>query len=56
MYAMDADSGKIVWQFNAGASIASHPAVADGIVYWGSGFSLFGGVSGKTLYAFGLHR
>ena len=56
MYAMNADSGQIIWQFAAGASIASHPAVADGIVYWGSGFSLFGGVSGKTLYAFGLPR
>jgi polyvinyl alcohol dehydrogenase (cytochrome) len=54
MYALDAASGKILWRFAAGGSVGTHPVVADGRVYWGSGFGLFGGTSNNKLYVFGL--
>ena len=54
MYALDAKTGTILWRFAAGGSVASHPVVADGRVYWGSGFGLFGGSSNNKLYVFGL--
>ena len=47
MYALDPASGKILWHFAAGGSVGSHPAVADGIVFWSSGFSpVFGNIQG----------
>ena len=54
MYALDAATGKVLWRFAAGGSVATHPVVADGRVYWGAGFSLFGGTSSNKLYVFGL--
>lgn len=54
MYALDAATGEILWRFAAGGSVGTHPVVADGRVYWGSGFGLFGGASNNKLYVFGL--
>ena len=58
MYALDAATGKILWQFASGASVYSGAAVVNGVVYWGVGYpsSRLGlGTSGKTqLYAFDL--
>lgn len=55
MVAIDTDSGEILWQFQSGGSIGSGPAVVDGIVYWGSGYSHFGiGAPNHQLYAFSL--
>ena len=54
MYALDAATGEILWRFAAGGSVGAHPVVADGRVYWGSGFGLFGGVSNNRLYVFGI--
>lgn len=39
MYAMDAQTGKILWSFDSGGSVLDGPAIADGVVYWGSGYS-----------------
>ncbi|MFL5251983.1 MAG: PQQ-binding-like beta-propeller repeat protein [Rhodopila sp.] len=36
-YALDPATGAILWQFAAGGSVMAHPAVADGMVFWGSG-------------------
>jgi len=36
-YALDPATGAILWQFAAGGSVAAHPAVAGGMVFWGSG-------------------
>jgi hypothetical protein len=40
--------------FGAGASVASHPALVEGSVFWGSGFGRagFGGVPNNKFYAF----
>ena len=48
--------GAILWGFAAGSSVNAAPAVVDGSVYWGSGYSKSGAEgSGNTkLYAFGL--
>lgn len=54
MYALDAATGQILWRFAAGGSVGTHPVVADGRVYWGSGFGMFGGTSHNKLYVFGL--
>lgn len=52
MVAMDASSGAILWEYQAGASIASAPSIADGLVYWGTGYKF--GKEGKKLLTFGL--
>jgi polyvinyl alcohol dehydrogenase (cytochrome) len=36
-YALDPATGAILWQFAAGGSVGAHPAVANGMVVWGSG-------------------
>jgi polyvinyl alcohol dehydrogenase (cytochrome) len=50
----DAASGKILWRFASGGSVGSHPVVADGRVYWGSGFAQFGGVANNKVYVFSI--
>jgi polyvinyl alcohol dehydrogenase (cytochrome) len=54
MYALDATTGEVIWRFAAGGSVASHPALADGRLYWGSGFGQFTGVAGNKLYVFSI--
>jgi polyvinyl alcohol dehydrogenase (cytochrome) len=39
MFALDGKTGEILWQYAAGTSVNSGPAVADGSVYWGSGYT-----------------
>ena len=41
MFALDAATGQILWQFASGASVAAGPAIANGVVYWGSGYKRF---------------
>jgi polyvinyl alcohol dehydrogenase (cytochrome) len=41
MYALAAGSGKILWSFAASGSVWSGPAIANGVVYWGSGYGRF---------------
>ena len=38
-YALDGATGKILWAQPAGSSVNAGPAIVDGIVYWGSGYS-----------------
>jgi polyvinyl alcohol dehydrogenase (cytochrome) len=56
MFALDAATGAILWQFAAGSSVNAGPAVADGSVYWGSGYSRAGveGSGNNRLYAFSI--
>ena len=55
MLAMDASSGKVLWNFAAGSSVNAGAVIVDGIVYWGSGYAHLG-VPGYTannkFYAF----
>ena len=56
MFALDAATGTILWQFGAGSSVNSGPAVVDGSVYWGSGYSRSGveGSGNNRFYAFSI--
>jgi polyvinyl alcohol dehydrogenase (cytochrome) len=56
MFALDAATGAILWQYAAGSSVNSGPAVVDGTVYWGSGYSRSGveGIGNTKLFAFSL--
>jgi polyvinyl alcohol dehydrogenase (cytochrome) len=55
MYALDASSGAVLWSFESGGSCLSGAAIADGMLFWGSGYSNFGtGTPNNQLYAFGL--
>jgi len=50
MVALDSTTGALLWRFQAGASVTCGPAVADGVIYWGSGDPY--GKRATTLYAF----
>ena len=56
MFALDAATGDILWQFMAGSSVNSGPAVVNGTVYWGSGYRRSGveGSGNNRLYAFSI--
>jgi polyvinyl alcohol dehydrogenase (cytochrome) len=55
MFALDAASGAQKWAFASGGSVAGGPAVANGEVYWGSGYKITGiNGSNNKLYAFAL--
>ena len=57
MYALSAKTGKILWRFNSGGSVLAGPAVVDGTVYWGSGYSHYNlGVSNNQFYSFTLFK
>jgi polyvinyl alcohol dehydrogenase (cytochrome) len=53
MFALDAANGKQLWSFTSGGSVNAGPAIANGTLYWGSGYSHlgFGGANNK-LFAF----
>jgi polyvinyl alcohol dehydrogenase (cytochrome) len=55
MFALDGATGAVLWSFQSGGSVYGGPAVADGVVYWGNGYSsarLQFGTPGKKLFAF----
>ena len=57
VYGLDARTGQIKWQFATGGSIASGAAIANGTVFWGSGYSQFatsGTTGNNKLFAFSL--
>jgi polyvinyl alcohol dehydrogenase (cytochrome) len=56
MFALDARTGQILWQFSAGSSVNAGPAVVDGSVYWGAGYARSGveGSGSQQFFAFSL--
>ncbi len=55
MLALDAATGKTLWSFAAGASVNAGASIANGTVFWGSGYAHLGipGYTGSTsFYAF----
>ncbi len=55
MYALNAATGRILWSFASGGSVASGPAIVGGSVYWGSGYGKSGiGSPSRRLYAFSV--
>ncbi len=54
MFALDARTGKQLWSFVSGGSVNSSPAIVNGRLFWGSGFSNYGlGDSNGVLFSFG---
>ncbi len=52
MYALNSDTGQILWKFASGGSVAGGPSIVDGFVYWGSGYPNFGFTGNNKVYAF----
>ena len=57
MYAQTPASRANHWHYAAGGTLNPGPAIVNGTVYWGSGYSRFGlGTGGNKLYAFALPK
>ena len=57
MVALDADTGTILWTFQSGGSVLDGPAIADGVVYWGSGYAhIKPGKPNNAVFAFAPTR
>jgi len=54
MYGLDAATGKVLWSFDSGGSVIDGPAIADGVVYWGSGYPKVNGTANNKVYAFSM--
>ncbi len=55
MYALDAQTGKVLWSFASGGSVIDGPSIVDGSLYWGSGYQeIAPGTGNNKLYAFSL--
>ena len=56
MYALNAATGAVLWEFASGGSCLSGAAISNGEIFWGSGYSNFGfgGTANNKLYAFRL--
>jgi polyvinyl alcohol dehydrogenase (cytochrome) len=55
MFALDAKTGAILWQYVAGSSVVAAPAIVGNSIYWGSGYGRFGpslGTGNNKLFAF----
>jgi polyvinyl alcohol dehydrogenase (cytochrome) len=57
--ALDDATSEILWSFPSSGSVASGPAIADGMVFWGSGYgehtnspTVHNAVTNNVLYAF----
>jgi polyvinyl alcohol dehydrogenase (cytochrome) len=55
MYAFDTTTGKILWNFASGGTVIDGPSIADGTLYWGSGYrNIPPGIGNNKVYAFTL--
>jgi polyvinyl alcohol dehydrogenase (cytochrome) len=54
MYALDATTGNILWNFASGGTVIDGPSIVDGTLYWGSGYREIQGTGNNKVYAFAL--
>lgn len=52
MYALNAANGNVLWSYQSGGACNAGPAIADGMVFWGSGPT--NGTGPLKFFAFGL--
>lgn len=53
MYALNANNGNILWNFESGGTCNSGAAISNGAVFWGSGYQSFGsGTTSNAIRAF----
>jgi polyvinyl alcohol dehydrogenase (cytochrome) len=55
MYALDTRTGAILWNFASGGTVIDGPSIADGALYWGSGYRNIAGTGNNKVYAFTLN-
>jgi polyvinyl alcohol dehydrogenase (cytochrome) len=56
MYALDAKTGSVLWNFASGGSVIDGPSIVDGVIYWGSGYSnIPPGIGNNKVYALSLN-
>jgi polyvinyl alcohol dehydrogenase (cytochrome) len=59
MFALNAETGKIVWSFAPGSSVIAGATIAEDTVFWGAGYSHFGptlGSGNNKFFAFSTRR
>jgi polyvinyl alcohol dehydrogenase (cytochrome) len=54
MYAFDATTGSILWNFASGGTVIDGPSIVDGTLYWGSGYREIQGTGNNKVFAFSL--
>jgi len=54
MYAFDATTGNILWNFASGGTVIDGPSIVDSVLYWGSGYRNIQGTGNNKVYAFTL--
>jgi polyvinyl alcohol dehydrogenase (cytochrome) len=54
MYALNATTGNILWNFESGGSVIDAPSIVDGVLFWGSGYREIRGTGNNRVYAFAL--
>jgi polyvinyl alcohol dehydrogenase (cytochrome) len=54
MYALDAATGNVLWNFASGGTVIDGPSIVDGTLYWGSGYRNIQGTGNNKVYAFAL--
>jgi polyvinyl alcohol dehydrogenase (cytochrome) len=55
MFGLDTATGKFLFSYNSGSSVAGGATIFNGVVYWGSGYSRFSTVTGnRKTFAFSL--
>jgi polyvinyl alcohol dehydrogenase (cytochrome) len=53
MYALNTATGNILWSFQSGGTVIDGPSIADGVLYWGSGYGRIPpGISNNKVFAF----
>jgi len=54
MYAFDATTGNILWNFASGGTVIDGPSIVDAVLYWGSGYKEIQGTGNNKVFAFSL--
>src|SRR5438270_4464696 len=54
MYALNATTGDLLWNFASGGTVIDGPSIVDGTLYWGSGYREISGTGNNKVFAFGL--
>jgi polyvinyl alcohol dehydrogenase (cytochrome) len=54
LYAFDATTGSILWNFASGGTVIDGPSIVDGTLYWGSGYREIQGTGNNKVFAFSL--
>jgi polyvinyl alcohol dehydrogenase (cytochrome) len=54
MYALNAETGNILWNFASGGTVLDGPSIVDSMLFWGSGYREIEGTGNNKVYAFTL--